>query len=127
MGEGREGTMKVINLTPHAVNLLKETESGKETIAVYEPSGLLARVSAGAERMGMMGNIPISKTIFGKACLVDSNKQKHPLPVLQADIIYIVSAMVAKACNRPDFYIVNETVRDEDGRIIGCQSFAQVD
>ena len=51
---------------------------------------------------------------------------KHELPEQQDGTFYIVSALVARAAGREDFVIVNDTVRDNDGRIIGCQSFAHV-
>ena len=40
-------------------------------------------------------------------------------------VIFIVSALVANAYpERTDFVMVENTVRDDNGRIIGCTSFA---
>ena len=61
--------------------------------------------------------VPLSRTSFGGA---------EQLPPKKEDTIYIVSSMVCQACpDRPDFYIPNETVRDDEGRIIGCRSLSR--
>ena len=58
---------------------------------------------------------------------MDGEGNVYPMPEICDDTIYIVSALVARACSdRPDFFIVNETVRDNGGRIIGCKSFGRV-
>ena len=50
------------------------------------------------------------------------------LPDYEEGVYYIVSALVANAYpERKDLLMVNETIRDDDGRIIGCKSFAVVD
>ena len=51
---------------------------------------------------------------------------KHELPEQQDGTFYIVSALVARVAQREDFIIVDDTVRDDKGRIVGCQSFAHV-
>ena len=49
------------------------------------------------------------------------------LPEPQEDTYYIVSALVAGAAkNRVDLLIPNDTVRDEQGRIVGCRSLAKI-
>ncbi len=73
-----------------------------------------------------INGIPITKTVFGDIQLVDGEGNVYPMPEICDDTIYIVSALVARASDRPDFFIVNETVRDEKGRIIGYKSFARV-
>ena len=70
-------------------------------------------------KAAQMGGFFICKKIFVK-------RVKHELPEQQDGTFYIVSALVARAAGREDFVIVNDTVRDNDGRIIGCQSFAHV-
>ena len=44
------------------------------------------------------------------------------LPPIEEGVYYIVSAIVATAIRRNDLIVPN-TIRDEDGQIIGCDSF----
>ena len=120
--------VKVINLTPHAITAVRGTsDGGLETFAVYEPSGRMARCTSKTVQTGIINGIPITKTVFGDVQLVDGEGNVYPMPEICDDTIYIVSALVARACSdRPDFFIVNETVRDNGGRIIGCKSFGRV-
>ena len=72
-------------------------------------------VEASSEDMDW-DKIPITKTVFGEV---------EGLPEYSKGRYYIVSSLVAQACpNRPDLLIVNETIRDKEGKIIGCQSFS---
>ena len=103
----------ILNMTPHKISIV-----GKDgnTLAEFPSKGTI-RVFQVTERVGQIIGIPISKTSFG---------QCKNLPDKKAGIIYVVSALVCLACpNRKDFYIPNETVRDEAGRIIGCKSLAK--
>ncbi|MFW6025472.1 MAG: hypothetical protein ACOCRX_03950 [Candidatus Woesearchaeota archaeon] len=60
--------------------------------------------------------IPLTKTVFGNI---------HGLPEYKTGIYYIVSSLVAQACpDRSDLLIPNESVRGEDGWIIGVKSLA---
>ena len=107
--------MKIINLTPHSVTFVDAM--GNEVLTV-EPSGQVARCSVTREKIGMIGGIPVNQTRFG---------QVSDLPNPQPDTIYIVSAIVAQAVpDRPDVFIVDDTVRDEQGRIIGCRALSHV-
>ena len=64
-------------------------------------------------------SIKINSTSFGE---VDG------LPEPQEGTIFIVSALVAQALKgvRNDLVIPDDTVRDEQGRIIGCRALARV-
>lgn len=46
----------------------------------------------------------------------------------QADTIYVVSAIVAQAVSgkRDDVYVVDETIRNEQGQIVGCNALAKI-
>ena len=51
----------------------------------------------------------------------------YGLPHRRDNIFYIVSRVVAEARrDRDDLIIPDETVRDGEGRIIGCRGFASV-
>lgn len=109
--------MKIINLTPHAINLI----TGDTTITI-EPSGTVARVAAKTVKIGMMDcdgvEIPVTTTEYGEI---------ENLPEEKPETIYIVSAMVAKLCvHRFDVFVPNESVRDDNGRIIGCRSLGRI-
>jgi len=52
----------------------------------------------------------------------------HDLPDPAPDTLYIVSAIAARAAHqqgRRDVVMPDDTVRDSDGRIIGCRSLAR--
>ena len=114
--------VKIVNLTPHSIAVLKNGEE----IAVYEASGYIARCESDTVVVGEIAGIPLTETRFGKLYLIDRDRVKHELPEQQDGTFYIVSALVARAAQREDFVIVNDTVRDNDGRIVGCQSFAHI-
>lgn len=118
----QESGVKIVNLTPHAITVLKNGEE----IAVYDASGCIARCESDTVTVGEIAGIPLTETRFGKLYLIDRDRVKHELPEQQDGTFYIVSALVARVAQREDFIIVDDTVRDDKGRIIGCQSFAHV-
>lgn len=118
----QESGVKIVNLTPHAITVLKNGEE----IAVYEASGSIARCEWKTGAVGEIAGIPLTETRFGKLYLIDRDRVKHELPEQQDGTFYIVSALVARVAQREDFIIVDDTVRDDKGRIVGCQSFAHV-
>ena len=106
--------MTIVNCTPHAINVMDS--EGKE-ILTLEPSGICPRCSVERKKVGDINGIPINKSVFGDV---------YDLPSPQPDTIYIVSRLVAEATRREDLYIVDDAVRDENGRIIGCRALASV-
>ena len=107
----------LVNLTPHSVHLHPE---GGDPI-VIPPSGVVARV---AQERRVVGRVPvgigstdceIGVSDFGK--IVD-------LPSPQPGTWYIVSALVlAAAPARDDLLVPSRTLRDGEGRIVGCAAF----
>ena len=118
----QESGVKIVNLTPHAITVLKNGEE----IAVYDASGCIARCESDTVTVGEIAGIPLTETRFGKLYLIDRDRVEHELPEQQDGTFYIVSALVARVAQREDFIIVDDTVRDDKGRIVGCQSFAHV-
>lgn len=104
----------IVNLTPHNINLFR----GDELIETIKSSGT-ARVSVCSEIIGEINGFPISKNFYGEII---------GLPEPQPGIFYVVSALVAQAAagKRDDLLVVNDTVRDEEGRIVGCRGFARI-
>lgn len=108
---------KIINLTPHSVNVIRDDNSVAITI---EASGNVARCSQTINIVDTIDlnnvTIPVSSSSYGE--VVD-------LPAPQDDTYYIVSRLVMSACpNRQDLLVPNDLVRDEAGRVIGCRSLA---
>jgi len=109
------------NMTPHGVNLVRE--DGK-VIATFPSEGVV-RLSQTTERVSTLSvdtaegevEIPLTKTGFGGV---------EQLPPEEPGIIYIVSSLVCQAApHRGDFFIPDQTVRDDKGRIIGCRSLSR--
>jgi hypothetical protein len=112
--------MNIVNLTPHALNLMPEGPDGP-TVTI-PPSGIVARCTTSRVQVGTITvdniAIPVNRTQFGAVT---------DLPDPQPDTIYIVSAVVAQAVpNRFDVFIVDGAVRDKQGRIIGARALAHV-
>ena len=101
--------MNIINLTPHTINLC-----GKEI-----PSTGLARCESVVEKIAEIDGIKVNRRSFGEI---------YGLPEPQTDTIYIVSALVAQAVagQRDDVFVVDETIRNEQGQIVGCNALARI-
>jgi hypothetical protein len=103
----------LVNLTPHAVTIIKE--NGVLTI---EPSGIIPRLKEIQECIGSIDGTPIFQKSFGEV---------ENMPEQKEGKVYIVSVLVASALkHRTDVVIPNDLVRDEKGQIIGCKSLARV-
>lgn len=104
--------MKIVNLTPHNVNIINKDGS----IRTIKASGTVARCTQSTQVVDTIDNIPITSTLFGD--VVD-------LPLPQPDTMFIVSRLVLTACSdRDDLLVPNDLVRDDNGNIIGCKSLA---
>lgn len=111
--------MRTVNLTPHAVNVCSADGNVLLTIPA---SGIVARCVARTVRIGEVvvdGTlVPLTSTEFGEV---------ENLPEPAEDTVYIVSTLVAQRCKeRNDVVVPAESVRDAQGRIVGCTSFGRV-
>lgn len=107
--------MKIINLTPHAINVLKEDGSPKMSIPA---SGTVARAVQMRHSMGEINGIPVNKSEYGDPV---------NLPAAEEGTVYIVSVLTAQSApDRDDLLVVDDLVRNEDGQIIGCRAFARI-
>ena len=111
--------IKIVNLTPHKITFI-----GDKGRLGIDPSGTIARVSAKVKETGHIYvtkfgiSIPITETTYGEV---------EGLPDPVDDTIYIVSSLVAQRVpDRKDVFIPNESVRDENGHIIGCRSLGHI-
>lgn len=108
---------KIVNLTPHSINLLVDDKE-----IVIPPSGTIARAETERRQIDTIkidgANISINKTVFGDVV---------GLPDPKPDTIFVVSMLVAQAVpHRDDVFIVDDTVRDDKGRIVGAKALARV-
>lgn len=114
--------MKIVNLTPHTINLA----NANGTFDAIEPSGKVARVKATTVNAPSDAYTDAVVTA-GYNVTTTSYGEVEDLPEPQADTVYVVSSLVAQRCaGRLDVFIPNESVRDEQGRIIGCKSLGRV-
>ena len=105
--------MLFVNLTPHALNVRK----ADGTFANIPPLGTVARRSVERVVVGSIDGITVYATKFG---------QLEGLPEPDEDAIYIVSALAAQACaGRTDVLVPGEAIRDEAGRVIGCNGLVR--
>lgn len=106
--------MKIINLTPHAINLVRNGQ----IVETLPAAALPARVSVSAEIVGEINGFEIRKNVYG---------QVVNLPEREEGTVYIVSALVAQAAkDRDDILVTDGAIRDADGKIIGCTGFAVI-
>ena len=106
---------RIINLTPHDVNLYR----ADGTVVTFKKADMpIPRVSATTVSDGDIDGIPLTKTVFGEV---------ENLPEAVEGTYFIVSALVAGRCpDRKDLVIPNDAVRDDAGRIVGCRSFGRI-
>lgn len=111
--------MKIINLTPHSINFLGAADN---RVILTVPSSGVARAAQRRETIGWVEldgmTLSVTRSKFGAV---------EGLPASEADTIYVVSALTAQAVpEREDVFIVDDSVRDENGRIIGVRGLAHV-
>lgn len=104
---------KIVNTTPHDIKLILDNRE-----VVYPKSSNPIRLEEESKLVDILDvDIPIYSKIYKSA----------DLPPEQSSVYYIVSLIVAQSFpERRDFLIVNDTIRNDKGQIIGCRSFARV-
>ena len=106
--------VNIVNATPHAVVLM---DNNNAVIKTFAPSGICPRCSVSRQVIGEVNGIPVNRSVFGEVV---------GLPEYEEGTIYIVSRVVAEAARRSDLFVVDDAVRDEQGRIIGCRALAVI-
>lgn len=113
--------MEIRNLTPHAIHVLGEDN---QVVLTLPASGVVARAATSRSCVGTVDvdgvavPVPVNATSFGDVT---------GLPDPQPGVAFVVSAITAQAVrDRDDVFIVDDSVRDADGRIIGCRALARV-
>lgn len=115
--------MRIINLCPHAIDLLLPDGRG----LVIPPAERPARVAVhrdGVEERRLEPDgegpitVPVSCSHYGE--VVD-------LPEPSAGVCYVVSYPVAYACaGRDDLLVPDDLVRDERGVVVACRSLTRI-
>lgn len=106
--------MDIVNMTPHPINLLDEDNNPIQTIA---PSGDTIRLSQEETVVDSLAGVDVLHIAFTAS---------EELPEFLSGTYFVVSALVANAYpHHTDFLMVARTVRDENGRIIGCTAWAR--
>lgn len=125
-GTGEEANLtRYVNTTPHEINLILEGT----TIAI-PTSDVSFRVRSESVKVGQLtvDGSPVdvrARRFSDVTCTIGG--EEVPLPNQQEGVFYIVSRITAEALlERSDLLMVDGTVRDDDGRIIGCTGFAQL-
>lgn len=132
--------MKLINLTPHCLNLIIDEVGSQIVIPV---AGIPARVSTESERVEqiMLPVCPVDHPVEGSYPEPGlESGGYYPIPVVKITwgeienlpdpaegVRYIVSRIVAdaaKAQGRTDCLVPDTVVRDDKGIILGCRSLA---
>ena len=112
--------MNIINLTPHALNLMPAGPIGP--VVTIPPSGQVARCAVDRVQVGTVTidgiSVPVNQTRFGEV---------SGLPDPQPNTIYVVSVIVAQAVpDRWDVFIPDDAVRDDQGRVIGARALTHI-
>lgn len=109
-----EADNKIVNLTPHEVRLV--TRDGD---VIIPASGQVARVTMYPEPVGQLAGVMLA---------IEPPGFVEGLPAPEDGRYYLVSALVRLACpERADLISPGALVRDEQGRVVGCQSLIRND
>lgn len=118
--------MKIVNLTPHVLNIVC-----KGTTLSVEPSGKIARLT---EKVFETLPALVVTTGWGAAnyhevpIVVKGMEQIIDLPQPEDGVVYVASALVAKEAvnaGRVDVLCPGTLVRDDKGVVIGCNGLVR--
>nr|DAL55746.1 MAG TPA_asm: hypothetical protein [Caudoviricetes sp.] len=110
-----EYKFKLVNLTPHTINVY----DGDIHIVDIPVSGLpVARCRQRQKHVGIINGIQITCQTFGDV---------ENLPEWEPDTYFVVSRLVAEALpERDDLLVPGPLVRDEKGQPCGCQGLSVI-
>lgn len=129
-GTGEEEVLtRYVNTTPHAITIMADESLGGGSITI-DTSDVSVRVKSETtcDEVTFVGPllVEIRKRQFTEVTYSEGGEEM-PFPAEQRGVFYIVSRITAEALpGRSDLLMVDGTVRDDDGRIIGCTGFAQL-
>ena len=109
--------MRLVNLTPHEINIIARDGSAV-SIPLTAPA---TRCEESRSEFGTM-----TDEVGHSIRIIELRRgQVYDLPPVTLGVRYIVSAVVALAQpDRTDLLVVDEIVRNGDGRVVGCRALA---
>ncbi len=124
--------MKIVNLMPHSLVLYDPSDTrpaGPKGYVLSDkaakpvciiPSSGISRAACTETPVGNVTGIPVFRMTFG---------DPEGVPEPQQGVMYVVSSITARACaeigrTTSDLIMPARTVRDDEGRIIGCTAFS---
>jgi hypothetical protein len=110
---------KIINLTPHPINIagLGEIKPSGKIARLEEKLELIETIEVQRDDMISVAYVPIMRKLTGGIT---------GLPEPEPNVVYVVSFPVAQQAVRRDVLAIGESIRDGNGNIIGCKSLAVV-
>lgn len=104
--------MTIVNLTPHTIVIV----SGNGNKIEIAPTGIIPRVSTTVVKVGEEGGIPLFRTEYGAVT---------DLPPSEDGKLFVVSGLLKAACpERKDLLTPAKQIRDEAGRVVGCEGLS---
>lgn len=103
--------MNIKNLTPHEIVLVYDNTERR-----FPPSGLVARLEEKTTSLPGLWEVPLCKKEY---CTAN-------LPPQEPGTIYLVSAMILAASDRPDLVAPDTgdgAIRNEKGQVVGTTRF----
>ena len=122
--------MKIINLTPHPITITVNNKTVKypaeQPLRLKEETKLIDYIEEEIISLGVYDD-PYESPSIVKIPLYKKRFIVENLPPRQSNTLYIVSSIVAQLCpDRDDFIVPNDLIRDEQGRVVGARSFANL-
>lgn len=106
--------VKFINLTPHSLTVLDNENHPVE----IPSSGIIARANQELVELDPIAGFAVKATNYGLT---------ENVPAPEPGTLYIVSALAAQGMyGRNDILMPGPAIRDEEGRIVGCQGFCVI-
>jgi hypothetical protein len=113
--------MQLINLTPHSV--IVTNNLGDTAPVTFAPSGMIARVAVQNIEKRQWNVTNEIGTVSNIKFVINEMGEVIDLPAPIKDKGFIVSAIVrASVPHRNDVFSPGDLVRDNEGRVIGCQN-----
>lgn len=110
--------VEAVNMTPHALSIY---DMDKKNVIASIPSSGMVRVSESVYVVSDgEGEVPLIKVVRDPSKIEGLPEEVPGRVVIVSDITY----QAAKPLGRNDLVKVGPAVRDDSGRIIGCQGLA---
>lgn len=124
----------LVNMTPHALNILPGNADRPNDVLTLPPSGRSVRVASAFEPVGTFDDVNLFRAVYGAVETIDNATKSvvrdgmdcdlgGSLPPVVEGTVYVVSGQALealKASGRSDFAAPGELVRDADGKPVGC-------